>query len=234
MGKRKALKIVSVVLLLCALGFVAFEVLHLRSITVSGCETRSADEIIALSGLKTGVSIFNVDTGKAADAISLDPYIEPVDVSIVYPDRVKITIRERKEAAYIKKDDTLLIIDSGGWLLRIIPDTETVPYPEVKDANLDELNVGKRVSSTDTFQLDVLSRVLSQAAASEVGIKSVDLKYAADVVLEIDDGYTVEIGDDTQLEEKFERLKSAITELQGMGKTGGIIDAASPPNVYYR
>lgn len=234
MGKRKALKVVSVIVLLCALVFVAFEVLHLRKITVTGCETRTEDEIISLSGLETGVSIFSVDTQSVKDALRSDPYIDPVDVSIVYPDCVKITIQERKEAAYIKKEDALLIIDSSGWLLRMLTGTDTVQYPEVKGAKLDELSVGKRISSSDTFQLDVLSRVLAQAAASEVGLLSIDLSYAADVVLEISDGFTVEIGDDTQLEEKFKVIKSAVAELKEMGKTGGIIDAASPPNAYYR
>jgi cell division protein FtsQ len=234
LGKRKALKIVSIILFLCALIFVAFEVLHLRKIAVTGCETRSQDEIISLSGLETGVSIFNVDTQKVKDALSADPYIDPVDVSVVYPDSVEITIKERKEAAYIKKDDSLLIIDSEGWLLRILSGTDTVSYPEVRGAKLDELTVGKRISSTDTFQLDVLSRVLAQAGASEVGIKSADITYAADVVLEINDGYTVEIGDDTQLEEKFRMLKSAMNELKELGKAGGIIDVASVTNAYYR
>ncbi len=234
MGKRKALKIVSAVFLLCALVIVAFEVLHVRKINVSGCETRSEDDIIALSGLETGVSVFIVDTQKAIDALSRDPYIEPVDVSISYPDCVKVTIRERKEAAYIKKEDTLLIIDSEGWLLRILTNQDAPPYPEVKGAVLDELSVGKRVSGADTFQLDVLSKVISQAGTSKVGLKSIDLKYAADVVLEINDGFIVEIGDDMKLGEKFELLKSSMARLKEMGKTGGVIDVASPPNAYYR
>lgn len=234
MGKRKALKIVSAVFLLCALVIVAFEVLHVRKINVSGCETRSEDDIIALSGLETGVSVFIVDTQKAIDALSRDPYIEPVDVSISYPDCVKVTIRERKEAAYIKKEDTLLIIDSEGWLLRILTNQDAPPYPEVKGAVLDELSVGKRVSGADTFQLDVLSKVISQAGTSKVGLKSIDLKYAADVVLEINDGFIVEIGDDMKLGEKFELLKSSMARLKEMGKTGGIIDVASPLNAYYR
>ncbi len=234
MGKRKALKIVSAVFLLCALVIVAFEVLHVRKINVSGCETRSEDDIIALSGLETGVSVFIVDTQKAIDALSRDPYIEPVDVSISYPDCVKVTIRERKEAAYIKKEDTLLIIDSEGWLLRILTNQDAPPYPEVKGAVLDELSVGKRVSGADTFQFDVLSKVISQAGTSKVGLKSIDLKYAADVVLEINDGFIVEIGDDMKLGEKFELLKSSMARLKEMGKTGGVIDIASPPNAYYR
>jgi cell division septal protein FtsQ len=234
LGKRKALKIVSAILLLCALVFVAFEVLHLRKIVVTGCETRSEDEIISLSGLETGVSIFDVDTQSVKDALGSDPYISPVDVSVVYPDCVKITIQERKEAAYIKKDGTLLIIDSEGWLLRILTTADAVQYPEVRGVNMDELTVGKRVCSADTFQLDVLSRVLGQARLSEVGIKSVDLTYAADVVIETDDGFFAEIGDDTQLDQKLKLLKSSIAELKEMGKAGGIIDVASAAEAYYR
>jgi cell division protein FtsQ len=233
LNRRRALKIVSLVLLLCALVFVAFEVLHLRKIIVTGCEARSEDEIISLSGLSPGESIFSVDTEEVAEALSSDPYIKPVSVSVSYPDCVKITIQERKEAAYVNKEGTLLIIDGEGWLLKMLTNTDTAPYPEVKGLKVDELSVGKRLNS-DTFRLDVYSHVLSQAAASGLELKSMDLTYAADVVLELNNGYTVEIGDDTQLNEKFTLLDSAMAQLGEMGKTAGIIDIASAENAYYR
>lgn len=234
MGKRKALKIVSVILFLCALLFVAYEVLHLRSITVSGCENRSSEEIISLSGLKTGVSIFDINTDKAMEALSTDPYIKPVSVSIVYPDRVAITIKERKEAAYIKKDNAVLIIDDEGWLLNILMNTDTAPYPQVLGLNMDEFTVGKCLEAADTFQLYVLSKVLTAARLSGFELVSIDVSLAADVVLKMKDGFTVEIGDDMELEKKFGLIISAESQLKEMGKTSGIIDVASAVKAYYR
>lgn len=212
----------------------AFEVLHLRNITVTGCETKTPDEVISLSGLETGVSIFTVDTKKAMEALGYDPYIKPVSVSVIYPDSVNITIVERKEAAYIKKDNNVLIIDNEGWLLNILMNTDTATYLQVLGLNVDEYTVGKQLGAADTFQLLVLSKVLAEAEESGLGLLSIDVSIAADVILELDDGFTVELGDDMNLKEKFSLIKSAITELKGAGKAAGIIDVASALKAYYR
>lgn len=212
----------------------AFEVLHLRNITVTGCETKTPDEVISLSGLETGVSIFTVDTKKAMEALGNDPYIKPVSVSVIYPDSVNITIVERKEAAYIKKDNNVLIIDNEGWLLNILMNTDTATYLQVLGLNVDEYTVGKQLGAADTFQLLVLSKVLAEAEESGLGLLSIDVSIAADVILELDDGFTVELGDDMNLKEKFSLIKSAITELKGAGKAAGIIDVASALKAYYR
>jgi cell division septal protein FtsQ len=225
---------VSVILLLCAFLFVAFEVLHLRYITVTGCEAKTPDEIISLSGLETGVSIFSVDTDKAMKALGGDPYIKPVSVTIVYPDRVNITVEERKEAAYIKKGGDVLIIDNDGWLLNILMNTDTVTYTQVLGLNLDEFTVGRQLGAADQFQLSVLSEVMTEADAEGLELVSIDVSIAADVILVIKEGFTVELGDDMNLKEKFSLIKSAASELKGMGKTSGIIDVASANGAYYR
>ncbi len=234
MRKRRALKIVSAILLLCALLFVAFVVLHLRYITVSGCETKTPDEVISLSGLKKGVSIFSVDTRKALESLGGDPYIKPVSVTIIYPDRINITIEERKEAAYIKEGDDILVIDKEGWLLKILMSTDTAPYTQVLGLNMNEFTVGKPLGAADTFQLSVLSKVMTEAATSGLDIISIDVSIAADVTLEMKDGFTAELGDDMDLTEKFVLIKSSADELKGMGKTSGIIDVASAIEAYYR
>ncbi len=234
MRGKKALKVLSAIILLFALLFVAFQILHVRRITVTGCETRTEEEIIALSGLVTDVSIFSVDTAKAAEALLADPYIKPVSVSVIYPDCVNIEIKERKEAAFIKKDDALLIIDDECWLLDIRTNTDNVPYPQALGINMDELNVGQRLGAAEDFQLEVLSKVLKQANERGVGLVSVDVSYAAGVILVIKEGFTAQIGDDTRLETKFELLRSAVKELADMGKTGGRINVASGSKPYYR
>jgi hypothetical protein len=80
----------------------------------------------------------------------------------------------------------------------------------------------------------VLSEVLSAAERNGIGLKSLDISIAADVVIEINEGYKVEIGDDTNLDYKFELMKKIIEELKGMDKTGGTIDVASGSGGYYR
>ena len=232
--RKKVLILILFIVLICALVFVAFQVMKVRIITVKGCETLNEESIIALSGIETGQSILTIDTTKVMDAISAEPYVKPVSVDIVWPDCIEITIKERKEAAYIQKDDTLLVIDDECHLLKVLMQTETLSYPSVTGLQLDEYRVGERLVSGDTYQLDVLSEMMKAADANGVGLQNIDMSVAADVVLTTTDGYTVEMGDDTQIQKKFSLFKEAISELQAMGKTGGIIDVASAKKAYYR
>ena len=234
MGKRKALKIISIIILLCALVFVAYEVLQVRKVYVEGCETITEDKVFSLSGLKLDESIILVDTQKVMDAISADPYIKPVSVTIKYPDTINITIEERKEAVYVRNADLILILDKEGYLLKIVSQTESLPGIEVTGLPTDGFTIGKRVGSSDIFKVDELSKLLEMAEYSGIALTSVDLSLATDVIVKIEDGYTVEIGDDNNLEEKFNLVKSSVKELEEMGKIGGIIDVASAKNVYYR
>jgi cell division protein FtsQ len=232
--KRKALKIISAILLICALVFAAYEILKVRNITVSGCETISTENVITLSGLKKGESIFLVDAEKIRKALASDPYIAPVNVAVEYPDSVAITIKERKEAAYVIENGKALVIDDECYLLKILDYTTGIAYPMVSGLSLQVFNVGERLGASDAFQLDVLSEILVEAESSGMELKSLDVSIAADVVIDTGEGYKVELGDDTNLDYKFKLVKTSVDKLKELGKTGGIIDVASGAEGYYR
>jgi len=234
LGKRKAFKIVSIILLLCALAYGTYELMHLRKITVAGCETKTEEEIISMTGLEMGKSMLEINTEEIEDSIGADPYIKTVSVTSVFPDRIAIKIEERKETACIKNGEALLVFDEEGWLLKILTDTDTAPYTLVLGLQLNESKVGSRLGAADIFQLDVLSSVLKEAKAASIALKSIDISFAAYVTLETENGFTVELGNDMLLPEKFRLLASAMAEIIKMQKTGGIIDVASGSNVYYR
>jgi cell division septal protein FtsQ len=231
---RRALKIVSFVVLFCVLAFVAYQLFQIRRITVNGCETLKEENIISLTGLEYGQSIFTVDTQQIMETMDTEPNIKPVSVNIEYPDGIVITIKQRKEAACIKKENALLIIDDECYLLKVLMQPDVVPYPLVHGLQADAFKVGERVGVKDIYQLDVLSSVLVEAKNSGISLLSIDVSLAANVVLETKDGYTVEIGDDTRLSNKFSLVKSVIKKIKEMGKTEGILNVASAANVYYR
>lgn len=235
LGKgKKALVIVSILILLCALGFVSYKLFRVRDITVTGCETLSEEYVNSLSGLELEESIFYINTQDIMDAIDTEPYIKPVSVRIVYPDRVEITIEERKEAACIEKEKLLLIIDRECYLLKVLMQTDLVQYPSVLGLQMDEFQVGKRLGVKDTFKLDVLSRILSQSQESGIHLISIDVSLVANTVLETRDGFTVELGDDTDLKDKFSLVKASVQQLKNMGKNSGILDVAVVTSIYYR
>jgi len=225
---------VSLIIFLCALVFVSYQLFKVRKITVAGCETRSQEDIIALSELEYEESIFMVDKQEVLLALCADPYIKPIDIQIKYPDNVLITIEERKEAACIEKDGAFVVVDHEGWVLKVVMTAEEAPYPIVVGLPADWVEVGKQIGTSDTFKIGVLMRVLDASADAGFAIGQIDVSLAADIVITLSDGLVVELGDDTALEKKLQLVKASKQGISQLGKTGGILDVSSVKNAYYR
>jgi len=231
--RKKALKTVAVILGVFALLFVTYEIFTLKTIMVTGCVKVPEEEIVALCGLKTGDSVFFIDTAKAQEALSSDFRIKVLGVTVEYPDRVVIAVKERNPAACIIKSDTMLVIDEEGYLLEIAEKPDKPPYPAVMGLSLEEYSTGARLGASDAFQLDVLCEVLAETANAGVEIQSVDVSIPADVAIALKDGFTVELGDDLDLGRKLEIAKASVRKLKEMGKTGGVVNVSSGKDARY-
>jgi len=232
--RRRNFIIVLVVLLFAALLFMMYKLFSVRGITVQGAEDIDASAVTEMSGIQIDQSVFLIDKQAALDAIDADPLLKAVSVQITYPDRVTIIVAQRAAAAYVLKEDVLLVVDKECFLLNVVSGTPQTRYPVVSGLKMDTFEVGERVGAHDTFQLDVLERVLTQMEQSDIGVTEINVTWAANIILQTDSGFSVEIGDDTQLEEKFNLAIRAIEELQNRGLFGGVLDVSAVGSAYYQ
>lgn len=231
-GKR-VLRAMALLVLAGAAAFVTYEACKVRRIDVVGCESLSADAVAALSGIEYGQSVFFLDKPAAMGALAQEPFLKPVAVDIAYPDKVVLTIRERLRAACIEKDGALLVIDDECWLLEVREGPQSA-YPLVTGLPADAVQVGRRLGSRDTFKLDALSRVLTALYDFGLAPKSVDIAFAANIVLEMPDGMKIELGDDTQLEDKLARVCAYLADREQTGNAGGTLNVAALDKAYYK
>ena len=236
---KKTLLIISVVLLLGALVFVCIILFQVREVVVMGCKALDAEYVVQLSGLEYGQNIFLLDKQEITDALSNEPHIKPVSIEVTYPDRVIITVEERTPAAYIEKNGTLLVIDEEGWLLEVLLEPKGTERPLITGLQADAFEVGRRLTSGDIFRVDVMSRVLNAAKNGGIGLNSMDITLAADIVIVTDKGLTVELGDDASLESKFSLVNLFMRERDDRGiddtnMDAGILNVSLLNKAYYR
>jgi len=231
---RKTITIISLVILIFALVFVVYKLFQVRKVTVTGCEAIAPQEVAEITGIENGQSVFLIDTEAAIEALNNDPRLKPLDIVITYPDRVTVSVEERKETAYVEKDGVLLAIDGECHVMRAVNNTSEPLYPRVFGLKMDTFDIGKRLGVGDTFQLDVLSRTLVGMADTGIGLYGIDVAWPANIVVQTKDGYTVELGDDTRLNEKLSMAQKAIIELESRGFSGGVLDVSSVTKAYYR
>ena len=118
--KNYPLRIVIVLAVLCA----AFLCAHLSyfdvdGIAVIGNEEVTDEEIVKLSGVETGVSLFDVHPLLVQHKIKQNLYIEKVNVNRKLPNKVEIIVKERNLLAQFRKDDKFVITDQEGMVLDI-------------------------------------------------------------------------------------------------------------------
>ena len=92
---------------------------NVNGIAVIGNEEVSDEEIIKLSGIKTGESVFDVHPLLVQHDIKKNLYIEKVNVNRKPPDKVEIIVKERGMLAQFRKDEKFVITDSEGMVLDI-------------------------------------------------------------------------------------------------------------------
>ncbi len=224
----------ALVVLLGAAVFVIYEAFKVREIVVEGCESLSAENVAALSQIEYEKSVFLLDKQAVMEALASDPYIKPQSVEVSYPDKIIITIEERKPAASIGKDGGYLVIDKEGWLLEVRSMQEDIVYPLVYGLPADTAYVGQRIGTGDTFKLDALSRVLAAAAEFSLELKNIDVSLAAAIIMELHNGLKIELGDDAKLNEKFKLILAFIENIYAASEAGGILDVTTVENAYYR
>lgn len=100
--KRYLLKFtILVALFVGAYFFFTSEIFDIQKIQVEQNSYYTAEQVISIAGAKTGVSVFKVHTGKMKNKLLANPYIQSAKVSRRLPNRLIITVEERKEFAAV-------------------------------------------------------------------------------------------------------------------------------------
>lgn len=127
--KRRLLWIVAAAVL-SGIGYGAYRgywYLHTTSyfrisrIEVTGCKRSSPQEIILLSGVKKGESIFDKDLGAVADNIYKHPWVQTVRVNRRLPKEVRIAVIEREPAILIAMAGVYMVDHEGEIFKRVVP-----------------------------------------------------------------------------------------------------------------
>lgn len=151
------------------------------SITVSGLKSASQQEFTELLGSMKTSSWLRFDTQRAASLLSSVPYIDSVDVSKVFPDRVIVSVKERVPVAKTVNNNggryISVQIDKNGVLFtgnRQKSDTD-YEIPLVSGLPVEKFREGMSIPANYRVLLDQIETVRSRsqkyfAAISEIQV----------------------------------------------------------------
>ncbi len=109
-----------------------------EQIAVEGFAELTRDEVIGYSGLDARASLPFLDPQQLQDRLLQVPLIAQAQVTKLYPDRLRIDIRERVPYALWQKEGEVKVIAADGTAIETLTDPRFLRLPHVvgKEANL--------------------------------------------------------------------------------------------------
>ena len=234
-GSHVGRKVLVSLAVLLVVGVVLYGmVFRVRTIEVEGNAQISDEEIIALSGVNLGASIARVDVAKAKAGINNHCYLVFQELERQLPNRVIIRVKERSAAAVMYYCGYNYTIDAQGMVLEETADlTDTGGLTQVSGMDISDqygCKVGYPLRVSNQARLVALKEIMVElkvlSAQSEVTmIKLSDLSH---ILLETREGYSVSLGDTSEIHAKLKAMLAIKEELNKMGKGPGTIDVGSP------
>jgi hypothetical protein len=201
-------------------------ILPVRTVQVTGNRYLSNSDVISLLGLETGTSMLFLNLEKAEQLILQDRRIRRVQLVKVYPDTLRVHVREKEAAAVLDRGGKTYLVSSDGIVLAgldgVADDRSYSDYPIISLLSKDDdIKIGNPVNSVLLCNLlDTLlqfreeepefSRRMESYAVDEVGIwvRLGDLPYR------------IYLGSEVGVE-KLKRLKALIIVLEQTQKRKG-------------
>ncbi len=211
---------------LCVVAVIAGLVYFLRSdyfnvteIAVEGNQYYTAAQIQAMSGLTTGLNLFEQKTRPARLALLEDPYIKFVKISRIPPSTMKIKIEEREEYACIPYDNEYILIDNTGMVLRI---AEVQPVlPILEGMTITEMNPGSPLKVEQSYLLTNTLQLLSMMSENDLYFKRINFSAVLVKAYIYDDLYCE--GKPENIIANMSGIKQLMQELYSQDITRGVI-----------
>lgn len=109
-----------------------------QQIQVRGSEKVSGSEVVAIAGLRRGMSIWKIDPAAIEKRIAQDPWVRRVLVRREFPRRIVIDVEERVPKAIVAMRK-LYYVDGDGVVFKEIGPGESVKYPLLTGLRAEEL-----------------------------------------------------------------------------------------------
>lgn len=235
--KRKSpLVVILLLILLAGMGFLGYHLLNIKTIEVSGCEKKTPEYVVRLSGLAIGTNILKIDDAHIRESIEKDPYLKFIKIERIFPDKAVIVIGERKPAALMKAQGTHLLLDSEGYVLEMKDDVSGLKYPVVDGIDISSCAIGKQIGFVDKAQQLAMQTLVNEIYAKDADsfIAEIDLININDIRLKSVSGIKISFGNYGMLEKKILWIKKVLEKLQAEGKSGGTLDVSSGDSATYR
>ena len=241
-GGAKMGIVIAAAVVLVALAAVLLTRLAYRidTVAVTGNSLLTAEEVVAISGIRTGDNILDLKeadvAARAREAGTQDRrrYLRSVTVEKELPHRVTLNVTERVPTACFVYNGNAYVIDATGFVLeKYASDNAPELAGLIRVTGFDVSGnpfPGRAMNLRNSWQRAVYSEILVEIRAILFTdqITEINLSAEKEIYLTTADGYFVRIGPLERVHAKLRACDLVRAELIKMAKHGGTIDVTTP------
>jgi cell division protein FtsQ len=181
-------------------------------VEVRGASRVSPEQVMAAAAIPRGTNIFRLDTTNVIDRIEALPEVRRADVVRELPDRVVISVEERRPFTLVH-GGRLHWMDEEGRLLGASPSAVSSPLPVISGLTADELASMRTSPGPKARAAIAVIRALIRSGGGLTGeISEIDMSRREGPVLYTIDGVEVRLGSE-DWEERLQRLEGILAQV---------------------
>ncbi len=104
---------------------------NVKTVYTVGQQAMTEEEILELAQVQSGNNIFITNIRAIKKRLADNPEIADVNVRRVFPDKIKIMVKEAKPVAYTEHESRFLMIDLQGKIIKVLSGEETSEAPAI-------------------------------------------------------------------------------------------------------
>lgn len=210
------------------------DIFSLKNIYVTGNKTVSKDDIINLSGLQYGQSLFKMNKKKVYKNLFNNPKVKAIRIKRILPSSLSIDIIERVAVAAIPYLGSYLNIDEEALIIEVVSLSQETNIPILEGLSFDDFKIGEKFIANNDEQLRIALKILSALKTAELN-KEIN-------VINIEDTDSIELISNfdvsvilcnSNLDYKIQMAKLIIEDLKKRDKKG-IVDMKHEGNPIFR
>lgn len=184
----------------------------IASVEVRGASRLAPERVLAAAAIEPGISIFRLDTGAVAGRVVALPEIRRAEVVRELPNRVVISVEERRPFTLVHAG-RLHWLDEEGRLLGASPQAVVAQVPVVSGLTEEELASMRSAPGPKALAAITLIRALLRSgSALTAEISEIDMSRRDGPVLYTVDGVEVRLGAE-DWEERLARLEGILGQV---------------------
>ncbi|MEA2087285.1 MAG: FtsQ-type POTRA domain-containing protein [Candidatus Caldatribacteriota bacterium] len=152
-------RIIKILIFYLAIGFLGWNFFtfifssnfcNIEEVIIKGNDYLSEDEIFYKSGIQFGENIFKLDLKKTTDSLAQEPRIKEVEIKRVIPNKIIISLTERKAVAIVRIGEEYFSSTKEGIVLsKIDRPEEEFCLPLILGLEINEIKIGKIIGKPE-------------------------------------------------------------------------------------